>query len=427
MSLKSPTLAWQSGFLFAIDTFTNVIDYGFHLFLGRVLRPADFAIVQTLNAILLIIITTFGLLQPVVARYVVEMMALGQPEQVGGIFRHYFRLAAGWGIILMVLAWMGRAALADWLGVPMPAVALSATMLLLALLRPVTTGILQGQQNFILLGLSRTVFAISRFALGFLLLHFWPKYQLLAIISAWPIGLALSLVTGLLFTGWRKWQPPKKLSLHFRQQAGWLSLAAFMAYASFMSLQSLDLIWVNRLFGDGVASSYATAVLLRRALSLLPGAVIAVMYPQAVAQVAGRQKPDRLLIRAALLITLPTLLVTGLYHLAGEWLIRLTFGPLYSEAATWLGWMGLAMVGYGLASVWLNFYLATRPEPFVLLLVFTAGLQFLTLSQYHATLNQILIIFGAAGWFLALAGLLLYLGWFRKLVQAPKSSPFLEE
>lgn len=423
MSYKTPTLAWQSGVLFAIESFNNVIDYGFHLFLGRTLWPADFATIQTLNAILLIITTTFGLLQPVVARYVAETTARGRPEQIGAIFRHYFRLAALWGTCFMLLAWAGNAVLANWLHLPAGAIAISATMLLLALLRPVTTGILQGQQNFILLGLTRTIFAVSRFIItfGLLQLQLLPEHQILAIISSWPIGLALSLLIGLLFMGWKSWQPHEKLPIQLRQQAGWLSLSAFMAYAAFMSLQSLDLIWVNRLFGgDSTAGSYATAVLLRRALGLLPGAVIVVMYPQAVAQVASHQKPDRLLIRVAFLITLPTLLLTGLYHLAGEWFIRLTFGIQYVEAATWLGWMGLAMVGYGLASIWLNFYLATRPGPFVLLLVLTAGLQSLTLTKYHATLNQILITFSATGWLLAIGGFLFYLGWFRKLVQAPK-------
>ena len=49
---------------------------------GRALVPAEFAIVQTLNSLILILLTTFGVLQPVVARFVAESKAGGYQEHV---------------------------------------------------------------------------------------------------------------------------------------------------------------------------------------------------------------------------------------------------------------------------------------------------------------------------------------------------------
>ncbi len=57
-------------FLLVVDAITNLIDYLFHAYLGHALIPAEFAIVQTLNSLILILMTTFGVLQPVVARFV---------------------------------------------------------------------------------------------------------------------------------------------------------------------------------------------------------------------------------------------------------------------------------------------------------------------------------------------------------------------
>jgi hypothetical protein len=58
--------------------------------------------------------------------------------------------------------------------------------------------------------------------------------------------------------------------------------------------------------------------------------------------------------------------------------------------------------------VWLNLYLATRPTLFVLLLGGTVILQNLLLAAYHQSLEQVTLIFGLAGWILAVGGTLGY-------------------
>ncbi len=71
------------------------------------------------------------------------------------------------------------------------------------------------------------------------------------------------------------------------------------------------------------------------------------------------------------------------------------------------------MAGYGLAGIWLNLFLATRPLPFVLLLAAVAGAQSLILASGVSTLLEVTIIFGVGGWVLALGGVLLYGLWLR--------------
>ncbi|MGH2538167.1 MAG: hypothetical protein ACRDHL_12290, partial [Candidatus Promineifilaceae bacterium] len=186
----------------------------------------------------------------------------------------------------------------------------------------------------------------------------------------------------------------------------------------YMTLLGADLVWVNRHFAGAAAGGYAGAVLLRRILSLLPGAAIVVMYPGVVRLVAAGRSPGRLIAATAAWISLPTLLLTLAYALSGRALLRLSFGPEYTAAAPLLGIFGLAMLGYGLASLWLNLFLATRPGPFVACLLAVAGLQLLLYARWHASLFQVAAVFTATGWLLALAGLGLYLLWLRPTLTA---------
>jgi O-antigen/teichoic acid export membrane protein len=297
------------------------------------------------------------------------------------------------------------------LNIPATAVSLSAAMLLLGLLRPVVAGTLQGQQRFIAFGLTRLAYAVNRFIVAGILIALGGAG--LGAVAALPVGSALALVGGLFLLGRAIWQRAPALPADLIQSTLRLSTAAFIAYAAYMGLQSSDLVWVNRLFDSEAAGAYAAAVLLRRILALLPGVITIIMYPRVVALIAQKEMPDRLLAKSLGAITLSNLGLLIIYLLFNEIIIKLMFGGQYSSAASLLPGMALAMVGYGIAVVWLNLYLATRPGLFVLLLAATVIAQNLLLAAFHQTLQQVVFIFGLSGWVLALGGALLYFGWLR--------------
>ncbi|MGH2542162.1 MAG: hypothetical protein ACRDIB_05180, partial [Ardenticatenaceae bacterium] len=162
--------AWQTLFLFALDGVTNVVDYAFHVYLGHALSPGDFAVVQTLNSTLLIAATACGVLQPVVARYVAETLAAGDGVSQGrAIFQLYFWQSVLLGLLLMLLVRQAREPVAAWLNVPAPAVTLLGYVLLLSFARPVVAGMLQGKQQFVAYGLTRTAFAVGRLVVALIL------------------------------------------------------------------------------------------------------------------------------------------------------------------------------------------------------------------------------------------------------------------
>jgi O-antigen/teichoic acid export membrane protein len=138
--------------------------------------------------------------------------------------------------------------------------------------------------------------------------------------------------------------------------------------------------------------------------------------------------PDKLLWRASALVVASGLVITAVYFRFAPAIIQLVFGPAYAAAVPILGWMGIAMVGFGLGSVWLNLYLATRPWPFVTGLTALMGIQLLLLNLFHATLMQLTAVFALTGWLMAIGGLLLYLLWLRpKLVEnKPQISPLTQ-
>src|SRR3972149_498232 len=175
-----------------------------------------------------------------------------------------------------------------------------------------------------------------------------------------------------------------------------------------MSLTSLDLVWVNQNLNGDLAGAYASLVILRRVIALLPGGAVTVMFPRIVKILAEGRLPDRLLIKTAAIILVASGALSSLYFIFGDQLITIIFGRGYQAASPLLGWMGIAMIGVSLSSIWLNYYLAEKPRNFVILLGIAVALEWLLLNQFPPSMQSAVLAFGGTGWLLTLGGLLLY-------------------
>ena len=398
---------FQTASLFLLDGLANITDFVFHFWMGRALVPADFAILQTLNSIVLVYVTASGVFQPVVGRFVAEARAKGQDDSVSAIFQSFLRAAFWLGLALGIIVFLFSDGIAQLLNLPAWTIQISAVVIFLSTLRPIPIGTLQGQERFIPFGLSRFLSAFGRLLLGVILVH--SGLALTGAVIAFPFGWLVGVFAAFTFlrkTIWKKTKPASQVLL----REGWkLTFYALLAYLAYMSLTSLDLVWVNRTLSGNLAGAYASLVVLRRVVALLPGVAVVVMFPRIAKELTAGNLPDGLLIRTAAIIIIAGGVLTMLYFIFDNPLISIIFGRAYLPASHLLGWMGIAMIGVSLSSIWLNFYLAYQPRNFVILLGIAVALEWLLLNLLSPSMPNAILAFGATGWLLTLGGLSLYL------------------
>jgi len=392
---------------FVLDSLANVIDFAFHFWMGRELIPTDFAILQTLNSIALIYVTASGVFQPVIGRFVAEARGANREETIPAIFQSFLRaafwLAAGLSILVLILS----SPLAQLFNLPTWTIQLSAALIFLSSLRPIAAGVLQGQERFIAFGSVRLALSLGRILLVALTLR--AGLGLRGAVTALPFGWLMSVLVAFIFLGPALWKKSQALPQNLLREGARLSGFALLAYFAYMSLTSLDLIWVNRTLPGVDVGAYATLVLMRRVVALLPGVAVSVMYPRIAKTLAQGGQTHRLLIQTASVVFVVSGGLTILYFIFAHSIISIVFGSAYQGAAPLLGWMGLAMSGVSLSSIWLNYYLAEQPRNFVILLIIAAALEGILLYILTTSLQNAVLAFGLTGWLLALGGLLIYL------------------
>ena len=397
----------ETASLFLLDGLANVIDFAFHFWMGRVLIPADFAVLQTLNSVALVYVTASGVFQPVVGRFVAEARGRDQYELIPAIFQSFLRAAFIPGTIFSILCFSFASPVAHLLNLPRWTIQVSAALIFFSTLRPIAVGVLLGQERFLAFGFARLALSLGRILFVILLIP--TGIGLTNAVIALPMGWLVSVLCAFLLLGNLLWIKSEPLHQNILQEGWKLSAFALLAYFAYMSLMSLDLVWVNRNLDGESAGAYASLVLMRRIVALLPGVAVTVMFPRIAKMLAENKSPSHLLIQTASIILAASGALTILYFMFADPLIAFVFKNQYQAAAPLLGWMGVAMIGVSLSSIWLNYYLAERPRNFVLLLLIAVALEWILLSLFQPSMQNAVLAFGATGWLLAFGGFLLYL------------------
>lgn len=404
MRISSPQ--FETAAFFFLDGLANVIDFAFHFWMGRVLIPADFAVLQTLNSIALVYVTANGVFQPVVGRFIAEARGKGEEDSIPAIFQTFLRAALLLGTILSILVFAFSTALSRLLNLPPWTIQLSAALIFLSTLRPIAAGVLQGQERFLAFGFARLALSLGRIL--FIVLLIPAGIGLTGAVVALPVGWLVSVLCAFLFLGSMLWKKSEPLHQNILRDGWKLSAYALLAYLAYMSLTSLDLVWVNRSLDGESAGAYASLVLMRRIVALLPGVAVTIMFPRIARLLAQGQRTDRLLMHTASIILAAGGALTAIYFVFAKQLFMIIFGNTYQEASSLLGWMGIAMIGVSLSSIWLNYYLAERPRNFVILLLIAATLEWTLLNLFPPSLQYAILAFGLTGWLLSIGGFLLY-------------------
>jgi O-antigen/teichoic acid export membrane protein len=393
--------------LFLLDGLANAADFAFHFWMGRVLIPSDFAVLQTLNSVALVYTTASGVFQPVVSRFIAEARGRGRYDEAPAIFQTFLRTAFWLGLILGTLVFLFAEGIGKSLNLPPWTIQISAAVILFSSVRPIAAGALQGSENFMAFGMARLALSLARILCVFFLVQ--AGFGLTGAVIALPFGWLVSVVCGFLLLSRSFWTRSKLVLQSLLREGAKLSFYALMAYIAYMSLTSLDLIWVNQNLSGELAGAYAGLALMRRIVALLPGVAVTVMFPRVVRALAAGELPTRILVQTAAIILAVSGALSVLYFMFDNQLIGIIFGREYQAAAPLLGWMGIAMIGVSFSSIWLNYYLAETPR--------AVALEWILLNFFPPSMQSAVLAFGTTGWLLSVAGLVVYIFKMRRLLR----------
>lgn len=396
---------WTGVVTFAATSLASLLNYAFNLAMGRMLGPDEYSVMSALLGMYVVVSVPVMVVNTVVAKRVSERMAVGRPEEVGGIvwatWRSVVLYGGGTALLLLILSpWLARFLQVDNAG---PVVAM-ISILLPTLVLFVARGCLQGAQWFGALAANTVLEGVLRLGTGIALatLGLGASGGLLALTCS---------VTGMVALAVWVLRPFLQTRRAADQESGQARYLVFTlaGYLAFTVLTNADVVFVRHFFSPQTAGEYAAVATLGKIVLFFPASVATVMFPTTARRSARQQETVGTLGKSAVVtLALCAIPIAGMFALAQP-LLRLSYGNAYTGGAGLLGVYGATMGVYALVSLLLQYFLSVDDMRFVIALATGAVLFLLGIGIFHGSMAQVVGVVGIVGGLMAGIGFLLSL------------------
>ncbi len=393
----------QSGWLMIANVSTGVMMFAVHfLAKSKNISAAEYGAFGVMLSVAMCVPNLP--LQMVFAQQTAKALVAHRERELAGMIRLAWLGTLGLCLLLSVgvLIWQADI-LASWKLTSPAGLWITVLVVLLSLWLPMFWGVLQGQQDFFLLGWSNIFNGVGRLsvAAGLVLLAGWGAVGMM-------VGVCAGLVTA---TGVGIWQT-RSLWLAHARPFDWRDLMAqivplMLGFGAVQFVFTADTMFVKAYFTSDETGFYVSAGTMSRALMWVVVPLATVMFPKIVHSVARSEKSNLLgvvLLGTGILSAGGALALTVL----GPGIIKFAFTPAYVQvAATVLPWYAWAMVPLSLAFALVNNLLARSQFRIVPVLLVLAAAYAFALTRFHDSLITVLktlgvfnlLLFGASAWF----------------------------
>ncbi len=388
----------QATFIFVATTLANIGAFLFHVYMGRHLTPADYGILYTLLALLMIVSVPGGTIQTVITKYASHFRAHNQYGKIRFLFLHSLKklfLYGGIGFLIFI-ALSGHIARFEQIPSRLPVV-IVGFILLFSVVSPAAGGIVQGLQRFDYLGWSMILGTLLRLISGIILVII--GFGVNGAMSASIIGILFGLF--IIFIPLRSlFQEKTNERVDFKELYRY-SAPVVLALLCFMILTNVDAVLVKHFFSPLEAGNYSAAAMVGRIILFLPMAVVIVMFPK-TSELYAQKKDSSLILKKSLiyvgLLAGGATLICLLFPRFPLWLL---WGNRFQDSIPLAGKFALAMTFFGLVNILFFYQLSIHRFRFLYFACVFTLLQIIALALFHNTLSQVV-------WILVVNGILLF-------------------
>ncbi len=393
--------------MFLATSIANFFNYVLHIFMSRMLGPAEYSVFVSMLSLFMILAIPTSPLQMVFAKYVVNLQASARHVQVGTLLTRALRRMSSYSFVGLAVFLLSSGSIASFLNLPsaLPII-VTGGMIFLALLLPVTLGVLQGRQQFTYLGACTALGALLRLVFAILLVYvgLGASGALGGSVLAQAAVLILSLILLRALLAQRSEEAVDTPGI-----SGYFG-SVLVSMLCFTMLTNADVVLVKHFFDPIEAGYYSAASLASKILLYLPSAVAIVMFPKSAERFALGQDSSAILRRALLVAGAVYALALPIYWLFPSPIVNILFGAGYTATESLIGLFSLAMAFYGLTNILLFYHLSVNNRRFIYLLGGFSLAQVILLLLFHRNLVQVIGVLVFIGFALLISSMYLFGG-----------------
>lgn len=383
--IKNPLFSGSAVMIIGTNA-TNIINYIYHLIMGRLLGPSSYGELSALFSLVGLLGIISVALNLVIVKYISSAHSKGE---VNGLIQWFTRYVFFITFFVFLVIAAVSPMISSFLKINNTfLVILVAVMFVFGLLSAVNKAALQGLLNF-----NKTVITVllensTKLLLGILLVYLGFS------VGGAMAALVVSALFGFLLS--RQFLAPyfekvANINLNLRQLATYI-IPVFLQSIAITSLYSSDIVLVKHFFNSHQAGLYAAISTLGKIIYYGAGPIGLVMFPIVSKRESQGQSHQKVLIYSLVLTCILAFGVLGAFALFPSIVIRILFGSSYLEAGSLLVWFGIFITLFTLSVFLINYSLSLKQTKIVVLPILAAVIQIIGIGLFHNNLYSVVMV-----------------------------------
>jgi O-antigen/teichoic acid export membrane protein len=359
----------------------------YHFYMGRVLGPADYAVVGAIMSLAYLLNISLTTIQTSISNFAANFKAKNKFEEINYLLRSSTKRLFMFGFLFLILFLALSPFLASYLKLKFFHLLLFSPFIILVVLLPIVRGALQGLQKFKDLGLNLVWEGTSKLFLGiiFVVIGFGVNGAIGAMVLSYliPFFIGFYPLKNLLI---------KKIKKFNTKDVYKYSIPVLLMLVGLTALYSIDVLLVKHFFTDKEAGYYTAISTLGKILFFGSYSITQVMFPK-VSELYIKKKPHKHILYKSLLMMLIFLIpLTLLYFLFSGFILNTVYGKDYLGVSGLLGLFAVIMTLFSLVYTIAFYNLSINKTRFLFIIFFFNVLEIILIYLFHNTLMQIVFI-----------------------------------
>lgn len=411
----------NSAVLFFGTMIMNVLNYVFHLVVGRLVTPSVYGEIESLISLLAIVSVPAAVITLIATKHAAQMKRENNLAGSAAVFAYLSTRVALFGLPFLVVAFVLTPSIGRFLRIESSQPLYFLWILIvLSFLSAVGTGILSGWQRFSHINVAAVSGALVKLILGALLIRagFAVNGAIGSFVAAGLIGYLVTLqylrpliaTSSVSSANATEAIAPVILDTRDIRQSVMPTLIGILAVTL---LGNADMIFAKHALSPEVSGTYGALSVVAKTIFFLTGVVASVVFAMTSGEDQRSETSRKTLKQAIILVILFSGCAVIFFALFPRFSLGVFFGATYIEASGFLFAFALTAALYSIANLLIQYILPLHRMRMMLGFLAIALVEIFALSLYGKSLYTVIVIAGLAQ-VLAIA-----LGWWhiRRLVR----------
>lgn len=332
---------------------SNILAYVFHIYAGRMLGPAEYGVFGALLSLLIIFALPAGAISSAITKFSAKYNAEKNNNKIGILRKELSKRVWIMGIIIAIIISIASSYIADYLNISsrLPVIIVGITLIFSVIL-PVNRGILQGMKKFKILSFNNIIEAASRLIVLIILILLGTGAN--GALLSYGLGYFIAFL--FIFPFITETRVKKEERIEMKPVYHFIILV-LVVNLLIQSLINLPTILIKHYYSSEFTGLWTAALTIARMSLFVTGGITMVMFSE-VAEKQEKSEKKRVFKKALALTLLSSTGIAIVFTIFPQSFILMLYGKSFLGAVVFLRWLGVAMIGISVLSLYASYWLA---------------------------------------------------------------------